>query len=115
MKSLKLMSVVTMLALGVMVAGCSQQKAATASEAIEQSKAQGTVEKQVDYLVGQAQAFVSSKNYDQAITVANHILANLDQNSEKAKQILEKAKADMKAVAEGAVNDMKNAIGNVGK
>ncbi len=91
--------------------GCSPKPAANAGQAIEESKSKGTVQDQVDYLVGQGKAFINNQNYDQAIAVANHILANLDQNSQAAKEILEKAKADIQKTAQGAVQDMKNKFG----
>ena len=75
-----------------LLTSCAQKPAANAQEAIQQSQSKGTPQQQADYLVGQANAFLSSKNYDQAMAVANHVLTNLDQNSQAAKNILMKAK-----------------------
>jgi outer membrane PBP1 activator LpoA protein len=108
-------SIAALFIIGTLV-GCSQKPAAeNASQAIEQSKTQGTVQQQADYLVGQAKAFLNEKNYDQAMATANHVLSNLDQNSQAAKDILVKAKEDMQKTAQVAVDDMKNKLGGLGK
>ena len=93
------------------ISSCGPKPAANAQEAIQVSKEKGTVEQQVDYLVAQGKAFLNSKDYDQAITVAKHVISNLDQNSQAAQDIIEKATADMKKVAETAVKDMKGQLG----
>ena len=95
--------------------GCAQKQSANAQEAIRQSKMQASVQDQVDYLAGQAKAFINSKNFDQAITVANYILSSLDQNSQAAKDILGQAKTEMQKVARTAMSDMRNKLGNLGK
>jgi len=99
----------------VNLTGCAQQKAQDSQAAIEQSKSLKTVEEQVKYLVSQANSFVSSKEFDQAISTGKYILANLDSNSQEAKSIIEKATAEMKKMAQGAVNDVKNKLGTLGK
>jgi hypothetical protein len=107
------LSLFVVLAACVVVSGCAK-KAANSQEAIENSKSKATVQEQVDYLAGQAKSFVNSKNYDQAVSVANYILANLDQNSQQAKDILDQAKAEMQKTAQKALDDMKNKLGTVG-
>lgn len=97
----------------VVSSGC-EKKAATAQEAIDQSKAKPNVQEQVNYLAGQAKSFINSQNFDQAVTVANYILANLDQNSQAAKDILQEAKAEMQKTAQKAMDDMKNKLGTLG-
>ena len=88
---------VFLLCAGLMVTGCAQQpKAANAEQAIEQSKSLPTVEEKAEYLVKQANAFVNSKDFEQAIQTAKHVLVNLDANSAEAKSILEKATEEMK-------------------
>ena len=52
-----------------------------------------TVEEQVNYLVSQANAFINSQEFDQAIKTSQYILRNLDKSSEEAKGIIETAKA----------------------
>ena len=115
MNNFKLLGIILIAAVSFGMIGCGQKPAANAQAAIEESKSKGTVQQQADYLVGQAKAFLSSKNYDQAMTVAQHVLSNLDQNSQAAKDVLMKAKEDMQKAAQGAVKDLKGAFGNMGK
>ena len=98
------------------VAGCAQQKpSASSQEAIQQSKEMKTVDEQVKYLVNQANSFINSQQFDQAIQTAKYILANLDQNSVEAKSILEKATAQLKEAANKTMGDVKNKLGSFGK
>ena len=98
------------------VAGCAQQKpAASSQEAIQQSKEMKTVDEQVKYLVSQANSFINSQKFDEAVQTARYILSNLDQNSVEAKSILEKATAQMKEAANKAMGDVKNKLGSFGK
>ncbi len=98
------------------VSSCSQQpKSASASQAIEQSKALQTTDAQAKYLIDQANAFVNSKNFDEAIQTAKYVLANLDANSAEAKSILEKAAAEMKKVALQKAEEVKKSLGGLGK
>lgn len=102
------------LVFSIAVIGC-EKKAASSQEAIETSKSLKTVDEQVKYLVGQANAFINSKQFDQAITTAQHVLSNLDQNSAEAKSLLDKATEEMKKVAQGAVDDVKKKLGSFGQ
>ena len=98
------------------VSSCSQQpKAANSRQAIEQSKAMSTTQEQAKYLVSQANAFVNSNNFDEAIQTAKYILANLDADSAEAKSIIEKAAAELKNVAMQKTEEMKKSLGNLGK
>ena len=99
---------------GIGLMGCAQ-KAASSSEAIELAKAKETVEQKVNYLVGQANAFVNSKEFDEAIKTAQYILSNLDKDSTAAQGIIEKAKEEMKKAAQAAVDDVKSKLGSFGK
>lgn len=100
----------------LLVLGCAQQpKAANAQQAIEQSKAKGTAEQQAKYLVSQANAFMNSKNFDEAVQTARYVLANLDANSQEAKSIIEKAAAELKKVAEQKAEELKKSLGGLGK
>lgn len=102
--------------LTVSFAGCAQQpKAANSQEAIAQSKSLATVDEQVKYLVGQANAFVSSKNYEQAVQTAQYVLSSLDANSQEAKSILDKAAAEIKKLAEQKAEELKKSLGSFGK
>ncbi len=99
--------------------GCSQQKAASSQDAIQQSQNIKTLDEQVKYLVSQANTFVNSKNFEEGIKISQHILQNLDSNSSEAKTILEKAKAELKKLAEQKVaevkSDLTNKINSLGK
>lgn len=103
------------------VTGCSQQQkaAATPQDAIQQSTALQTVDEQAKYLISQANNFLNSKQYDDAITLAKHVLAKLDSNSQEAKSLLEKATAEMKKMAEQKIaetkSDLTNKINSLGK
>lgn len=108
-KSLLLIFTTIVLA-GFLTGGCAK-KEANSQQAIEQSKSMKTVDAQVKYLVGQANAFINSKQFDQAIATAKYVLTNLDQNSAEAKSILEKAQAELTKTAKAVVGDMKNKFG----
>ena len=89
--------------------GCTQ-KAANSSEAIQAAQAKQTVEQKTDYLISQANAFLSSKEFDEAIKTAQYILSNLDKESTAAQSIIEKAKAEMQKAAQAAVADVKDKL-----
>jgi hypothetical protein len=91
---------------GFIAFGC-EQRASNAQDAITQSKTKTTVEAQVDYLVSQANAFFNSKNFDEAIATAQYVLSNLDKDSDKAKSIIEMAKAELQKLAQQKVEDLK--------
>lgn len=105
---------VVVLALSLGILGCTK-KAASSQEAISNTQTMKTVDEKVNYLVGQANAFINSKEFDQAIQTAQYILSNLDQNSTAAKDIIEKAKAEMTKAAQGAMQDVKSKLGSFGK
>ena len=94
------------------VVGCTQ-KAANSQEAIEQSKELKTVEEQVKYLISQANAFITSEEFDQAIKTAQYVLANLDKESGNAKIIIEVAQVKLKEAAQGALDDAKKKLGSL--
>jgi len=97
-------------------AGCAapKPKAATADQAIEQSKSVGDVQAQAQYLVGEANAFVNSQKFDEAIVTAKYVLANLDANSQEAKSVLEQATAEIKKMAEQKAGELKNKLESMG-
>lgn len=98
------------------IVGCSQPpKAVSADQAIEQSQTFSTAEEKEKYLVSQANSFVSSKEYDQAIQTAQYVLANIDSTSAEAKSILEKAAAELKEVAQEKAEEVQKTLGNLGK
>jgi hypothetical protein len=94
--------------------GCAK-KEASSSAAIEKSKTMATVEEKVNYLVGQAKAFYNSQDFQGAINIAQHVLAYLDKNSQEAKNLLEKAKGQLQAVAQKAAAGVTDALKGLGK
>src|SRR5262245_57399339 len=109
-------SAVILFSLIAAIGGCAQQQpqAATASQAIEQSKTKGTVEQQAQYLIGEANAFVNSQKFDEAIQAAKYVLANLDANSAEAKGIIEKATAQLKEMAGQNADELTQKLNNIG-
>ncbi|RJP61116.1 MAG: hypothetical protein C4541_02700 [Candidatus Auribacter fodinae] len=103
------------LALGIMLSGCGEKKAASGKEAIDISKTKGSVEQQVDYLVGQAKAFQKSEEYQEAINVAQYIIANLEKESDEAKKIIEQAKNDLAEKAKETAGAVSDKLKNIGK
>jgi hypothetical protein len=91
--------------------GCSGNKATSSREAINLSKAMETVGEKTNYLVSQAKSFYNSKDFQGAIDIAQHILQYVDKDSLDAKNLLEKAKEQLKAKAEQALGDVKGAMG----
>jgi hypothetical protein len=85
----------------IFVVGCAQQpESENASGAIAAAKKLENVEAQVNYLVKEANAFISSEQFDEAINSAKYILKELDAESIQAKSIIEKAQVELKAYAE---------------
>lgn len=111
---------VACLALSLGLVGCAQQaKSANSSEAIESAKAMDSVESQIQFLVSEANGFINSEKFDEAIQTAKYILSNLDQNSEDARSLIEKAQAEIKAMAQQKAEELKgdvqNKLGNLGQ
>lgn len=116
MKSNKIIMTILCLVVGLAVVGCAQKpKTANSSEAIKAAKSMEGVEAQAKYLISEANAFVSSKQFDDAINAAKYVLSNLDQNSMEAQKIIEKAKAELEAMAKQKAEEMKAKLGGLGK
>lgn len=90
-------------------AGCTK-KSASANDAIQNSASLKTVKEKADYLMGQANAFYNSKEFQQAIQTAQYVLNNFDQNSQAAKNLIEKAKSRLQSSAQKAVGDVGNKL-----
>ena len=105
----------TLIAVSLVLSGCAQQKAASSSEAIEIAKAMETVQQKADYLIQQAKAFYSSKEFQQAVDVAQYVLRYVDKDSQEAKDLLTKAKDALAAAAKGAVEDVKQKLPGFGQ
>jgi hypothetical protein len=99
--------VVACIMLSFVLAGCGAQKAESSRAAIDATKAMQTVQEKTDYLVSQAKAFYNSKDFQGAVDIAQHILRYLDKDSQAAKDLLEKAKAQLQAQAQGMLDQAK--------
>jgi outer membrane murein-binding lipoprotein Lpp len=93
--------------LSFVVAGCGAQKAETSRAAIDETKTMQTVQEKTDYLVSQAKAFYNSKDFQGAVDIAQHVLRYLDKDSQAAKDLLEKAKEQLTAQAQGMLDQAK--------
>jgi hypothetical protein len=100
---------------GLMLFGCGPKKAATVDEALNSANSLPDVKQKADYLVGQANAFYNSKEFQQAIQLAQYVVNNVDANSQKAKSLIEKAKADLAKAANSAVSNLKQKVSGFGK
>lgn len=107
--------VVTLICASLVLIGCGAKKEVSGSAAIDKSKTMATVQQKVDYLAGQAKAFINSKEYDQAVSVAQYILSNLDSNSQQARSLLEQAKSDLAAQAKAKLEEVKKQFSGFGK
>ncbi len=95
--------------------GCSPKKAESSKEAIETAKSMKTPEQQANYLNKQAQAFFKSKEYNEAIKIAQHVLSQVDKESENAKKIIEDSKKQLQAKVKNAVDDASKKLKNLVK
>lgn len=116
MKRFVMMLIVIGLAAGIMLTGCGQKKAGSSQEAIETAEMTlKTYEEKVDYLVKQAQAFYNSKQFQDAVETAQYVVIALQSESEKAKQVLQKAQDALKAEFRKAADELEKKLGDVGK
>ena len=65
----------------------------------------------------EANAFINSDKFDEAINTARFILSNLDKDSTAAQSIIERAKKELEAMAkekaEALKGDLKNKLDNL--
>ncbi|MFH1856991.1 MAG: hypothetical protein ABH836_07225 [Candidatus Omnitrophota bacterium] len=95
------------------LAGCSKApKTGSATEAIQQAQQLNTMQEKAQYLINEANAFLQSHKFDEAVNTAKYVLSELDRNSQQAKSILEKAMAELKKASEEKMNQMKKGMGN---
>ena len=102
--------IIVAIGISLLLFGCAGKKAASSSEAIEKSKTMQTIQEKANYLFGQAKAFYASKEFQQAIDIAQHVLAYVDSNSTEAKNLIEKAKDQLAALAQKKADELKNKI-----
>jgi outer membrane PBP1 activator LpoA protein len=115
MKRLSCLALVVSLLLSFVVAGCGTQKAESSRAAIDTAKAMQTVQEKADYLVSQAKAFYNSKDFQGAVDIAQHVLRYLDKDSQAAKDLLEKAKQQLTAQAQGMLDQAKKDFKGIGQ
>ena len=115
MRKLAILALAFCLSCGLVLLGCTANKTASSNEAIEVSKTMQTVQQKVDYLVGQAKAFYGSKQFQEAVNISQYVLAYLDKNSLEAKNLLEKAKSELAALAQQKAQELKSKIPGLGK
>ncbi len=109
----KFLSIILVLCLagGLFVSGCGPVKADSSQQAIANAKTMGTVQEKTDYLVAQAKAFYNSKQFQGAVDIAQYVLTYLDRDSQAAKSLLEKAKADLTAQMKQSAEDLRKTFG----
>ena len=110
----KILATLILLAVTVGMVGCGP-KSSSSQEAIETAKTMETVEEKVNFLMGEANAFYNSKEFQQAIDIAQYILRYVDNDSQEAKNLIEKAKKALADAAQGAVEDVKSKLGDLAK
>jgi len=111
MKALLAVWCIVALCSGIMIcAGCSSKPLGSVSEAIQNSQTFKTVQEKADYMVKQAEIFYNSKDFQKAIDTAQYVLNNIDRESEPAKALIEKAKAQLQAAAQKAATDATNKL-----
>ncbi len=89
--------------------GCAK-KSGSPNEAIQTAQSFKTAGEKADYLIKQAEAFYNSKEFQQAIETAQYVLNNLDKESQPAKDLIEKAKAQLQAAAQKATEGVGNKL-----
>lgn len=97
--------------MGICLTGCGPEKAASSSEAIEQSRTMDTTQEQVDYLVRQGRAFYNSEEFQGAVDIAQHVLRHLDSDSQAARDLLELAREALEAQARSAMDQASAGLG----
>jgi hypothetical protein len=107
MNRIAVVAISFLLCAGLLAAGCGAKKEASSSAAIEKSQAMATIQQKADYLIGQAKAFYNSKQYNDAVTLAQYVLSRVDSNSSAAKSLLERAKNELAAQAKAKMEEMK--------
>ena len=97
MKKFWISMLILNLALGIGAIGCVK-KAASVEDAILQSRHLKSTSEQAKYLVKQSQAFLNSKEFNNAFATAQYVLLNLDKSSTEAKTVVEKARTELQKI-----------------
>lgn len=117
MNPLSFINSIVVIFLLTVVIGCGQPqaKSTNSSEAITQAQTLQTNEEKIKYLISEANAFVNSQKFDEAINTAKYVLTSLDANSQEAKTVIEKATEELKKMAEAKAEELKKSLPNLGK
>ena len=102
------------LVFGMSITGCGQKKAASSTQAIETANGMQTVEEKVNYLVGQAEVFYKSKEFQGVVDISQYVLQYLDKESPKAREMLAKAKDMLVSEAQSKLSDVKKSLPKLG-
>lgn len=102
------------------ISGCGQQpRAQNSDEAIQQAEQMQDAGQKIDYLTAEAEAFLESEEYQDALATAQYVLFRLDQDSQRARDVVESAKARMKEATEQQMEkmqgDLENQIDRIGQ
>lgn len=109
-----LIGILSVLLCAGFISACAK-KAASGSEAISNTQTMQTTQQKMDYLISQGNAFLNSRQYEDAVQVARHVLADLDKNSAQAQSLIDKAMAQMKETAGKAMSDTQKKMGEMFK
>lgn len=93
------------------LSGCGSKKAGNATEAIERAKLMHTPQEQSDYLLAQAHAFLSDKDYQEAAKTVQYVLSSVDASSTKAQQLLDETKRRLASDTQAAIGDAGKKMG----
>jgi hypothetical protein len=96
--------------LTISIIGCEERKMPSVSEVINESRSLETVNKQLDYLIQEARDFYNSKEYKEALELAEYILTYLDQHSEQALDLIEKIKNHLSDITASTAEDIKKML-----
>jgi len=112
MKKMLILGIVICFSCGMLLsAGCAKEPVPVSSnEAIQNSQSLNTVEEKSNDLIKQAEAFYNSNEFQKAIEIAQYVLDNLNKDFQPAKDLIEKAKAQLQATAQEAVGDVSNQL-----
>ncbi len=109
-RMMSIAAVALMLPAFVLSAGCAQ-KAASSSDAVQHAKTLKTPEEQANYLLGQAKAFLNSKEYAEAQKTAQYVIAHFSDKASEAQAILARAGEQLAKDMQGAAGDAKKKLG----
>ena len=90
MRKLVTIMMVFCLLTGIALTGCGTRKAATSQDAIKISQTIEGKDKQEEYLLVQAQAFVDAKDFKGGLNLARYTLTAVNRDSKAAREMIRK-------------------------